>query len=72
MNKSGRGTGSVDNIEVARKLYTALFINTDSPCPFCQMPAERIAGGNELGLIVRDAFPVSPGHRLIPGAGCAG
>ena len=29
------------------------------------MPAERIAGDNELGLIVRDAFPVSPGHRLI-------
>lgn len=34
-------------------------------CPFCQLPPERIAGGNELGLIVRDAYPVSPGHTLI-------
>lgn len=34
-------------------------------CPFCQLPPERIAGGNALGVIVRDAFPVSPGHTLI-------
>lgn len=36
-----------------------------SDCPFCHLPAERIAGGNEFGLIVRDAYPVSPGHTLI-------
>jgi diadenosine tetraphosphate (Ap4A) HIT family hydrolase len=35
------------------------------PCPFCQLSPERIAGGNECGLIVRDAYPVSPGHTLI-------
>ena len=35
------------------------------PCPFCHLPSERIAGGNTLGLIVRDAYPVSPGHTLI-------
>ena len=35
------------------------------PCPFCHLPPERIAGGNALGLIVRDAYPVSPGHTLI-------
>lgn len=34
-------------------------------CPFCQLPPERIAGGNALGLVVRDAYPVSPGHTLI-------
>lgn len=65
MNNSGRDASSVDNTEVARKLYTALFINTEKPCPFCQPEPERVAGGNELGLIVRDAFPVSPGHSLI-------
>lgn len=36
-----------------------------SDCPFCHLPAERIAGGNALGLIVRDAYPVSTGHTLI-------
>jgi diadenosine tetraphosphate (Ap4A) HIT family hydrolase len=40
-------------------------VNIDSKCPFCQLPPERIAGGNNLGLIVRDAYPVSPGHTLI-------
>jgi diadenosine tetraphosphate (Ap4A) HIT family hydrolase len=40
-------------------------VNTAMPCPFCQLPPERVVGGNEHGLIVRDAFPVSPGHSLI-------
>ena len=39
--------------------------NQPPPCPFCHLPPERIAGGNTLGLIVRDAYPVSPGHTLI-------
>lgn len=34
-------------------------------CPFCHLPAERIVGSNALGLVVRDAYPVSPGHTLI-------
>lgn len=34
-------------------------------CVFCHLPPERIEGGNEAGLIVRDAYPVSPGHTLI-------
>ena len=40
-------------------------MNTPSDCLFCHLPAERIAGNNEFGLIVRDAYPVSPGHTLI-------
>jgi diadenosine tetraphosphate (Ap4A) HIT family hydrolase len=39
------------------------------PCPFCHLPPERIAGGNAIGLIVRDAYPVSPGHTLIAYSG---
>jgi diadenosine tetraphosphate (Ap4A) HIT family hydrolase len=34
-------------------------------CPFCQLPPERITGANGLGLMIRDAYPVSPGHTLI-------
>ena len=35
------------------------------PCPFCTLSASRIVAENELAVVVRDAFPVSPGHTLI-------
>ncbi len=34
-------------------------------CPFCNIPAPRIIAANELAVVIRDNFPVSPGHRLI-------
>lgn len=34
-------------------------------CPFCTLPPERILRQNKLALIIRDAYPVSPGHILI-------
>ena len=34
-------------------------------CPFCTLPASRIIDRNEAGLVVRDAFPVTPGHTLV-------
>ena len=34
-------------------------------CPFCTLAAERIVLANELAVVIRDAFPVSPGHTLI-------
>lgn len=37
----------------------------NKPCPFCNLPATRILGGNELAFIASDGFPVSPGHALI-------
>jgi diadenosine tetraphosphate (Ap4A) HIT family hydrolase len=35
------------------------------PCPFCTLPQLRIIARNELAVVVRDGFPVSPGHTLI-------
>jgi diadenosine tetraphosphate (Ap4A) HIT family hydrolase len=34
-------------------------------CPFCALPADRIAASNELALVFRDGFPISPGHTLV-------
>jgi len=34
-------------------------------CPFCSMPTERIVASNALAIVIRDGFPVSPGHTLI-------
>ncbi len=36
-----------------------------TPCPFCTLGAERIVLANKLAVVIRDAFPVSPGHTLI-------
>jgi diadenosine tetraphosphate (Ap4A) HIT family hydrolase len=35
------------------------------PCPFCTLPAERVIDENEAALVIRDGFPISPGHTLI-------
>jgi diadenosine tetraphosphate (Ap4A) HIT family hydrolase len=34
-------------------------------CPFCTLPDERIIDSNEMGFVIRDGFPISPGHTLI-------
>ncbi len=34
-------------------------------CPFCALPPERILLSNPVGWVIRDAFPVSPGHTLV-------
>lgn len=35
------------------------------PCPFCTLPSERIVDQNDLAMVIRDGFPVSPGHTLV-------
>ena len=37
----------------------------DKPCPFCTLPPERIVARNEHGGVLRDLYPVSPGHTLV-------
>ena len=34
-------------------------------CPFCTLPASRIVKENNDALLIRDAYPVSPGHSLV-------
>jgi diadenosine tetraphosphate (Ap4A) HIT family hydrolase len=36
-----------------------------TPCPFCALPVERNLASNDLAIVIRDGFPVSPGHTLI-------
>lgn len=35
------------------------------PCPFCTLPQDRIVDQNDLAMVIRDGFPVSPGHTLV-------
>lgn len=35
------------------------------PCPFCTLSPERIIDFNDLALVIRDGYPVSPGHTLV-------
>lgn len=34
-------------------------------CPFCTLPSERVLLSNGLAIVIRDAFPISPGHTLV-------
>jgi diadenosine tetraphosphate (Ap4A) HIT family hydrolase len=34
-------------------------------CPFCTLADSRIVASNDFALVVRDGFPISPGHTLI-------
>lgn len=40
-------------------------MQVQTACPFCSLPASRIIDRNEAGLVVRDAYPVTPGHTLV-------
>ncbi len=35
------------------------------PCPFCTLPDHRIVASSEYGVVIRDGYPISPGHTLI-------
>lgn len=35
------------------------------PCPFCSLTADRVVQDGEFAVVIRDGFPVSPGHTLI-------
>jgi diadenosine tetraphosphate (Ap4A) HIT family hydrolase len=39
--------------------------SSGSACQFCALPEERIISQTAHGFLVRDGFPVSPGHSLI-------
>ena len=34
-------------------------------CPFCSLPESRIVHSDRVGVVVRDAYPISPGHTLV-------
>lgn len=34
-------------------------------CPFCTIPPERIIDSNDLAFVIRDGYPVTPGHTLV-------
>ena len=35
------------------------------PCPFCSPGADRIVRAFDAALVLRDGFPISPGHTLV-------
>lgn len=34
-------------------------------CPFCKLPKSRVVHEHFLAIVVRDAYPVAPGHMLV-------
>ena len=35
------------------------------PCIFCSLPDYRIIDASSFGVVIRDGFPISPGHTLV-------
>ena len=40
-------------------------MSNEKPCPFCTLPRARIIDSSPYGLVIRDGYPISPGHTLI-------
>lgn len=34
-------------------------------CPFCTFAPTRIIANDDLTIVIRDAYPISPGHSLV-------
>ena len=35
------------------------------PCAFCTLPSARVVDENATAIVIRDGYPVSPGHTLL-------
>lgn len=36
-----------------------------APCPFCSLPAQRVLAERPTAWLIRDGFPINPGHCLV-------
>ncbi len=65
----GRASAGVRHVVVscrARSLtrYFAPMVRPTS-CPFCDLPSDSIADESAHAVVLRDRFPVAPGHALV-------
>ena len=47
------------------KETSSIMPEIDNSCPFCSLPSSRIISEDSLSWVIRDAYPISPGHSLI-------
>jgi diadenosine tetraphosphate (Ap4A) HIT family hydrolase len=40
-------------------------VSQPRPCVFCTLDPGRIVAGNAAAFVIRDGFPISPGHTLV-------
>ncbi|MFM8343279.1 MAG: HIT family protein, partial [Betaproteobacteria bacterium] len=40
-------------------------MSPSASCQFCTLPASRVVAEGALCVVIRDAYPVSPGHTLV-------
>ena len=44
---------------------TAISQASPKPCAFCTLPSARLIDENTTAMVIRDGYPVSPGHTLL-------
>jgi diadenosine tetraphosphate (Ap4A) HIT family hydrolase len=47
------------------RLCESAAMTSSKPCPFCVLDPARILAEDELTVVYRDGYPVSPGHTVI-------
>lgn len=38
---------------------------SSNPCAFCTLPSARVIDESATAIVIRDGYPVSPGHTLL-------
>jgi diadenosine tetraphosphate (Ap4A) HIT family hydrolase len=46
-------------------MMQAMTAISPKPCPFCTLPSARVIVENVTAMVIRDGYPVSPGHTLV-------
>ncbi len=62
---SQRGRWVSATMETKEKKTPSTMPEIATHCPFCSLPSSRIISEDSLFLVIRGAYPISPGHRLI-------
>jgi diadenosine tetraphosphate (Ap4A) HIT family hydrolase len=58
-------TGNLAGKILSRYVSDGLFPMKSPSCLFCSLPLDRVIDANEHGQVIRDGYPVSPGHTLV-------
>jgi len=55
----------VDAFIMPRTLTHTVSMENSTPCPFCALPESRVLLRNAAAVVIRDGYPVAPGHTLV-------
>lgn len=46
-------------------MISEMTATSSKPCAFCTLPSARVIDESATAIVIRDGYPVSPGHTLL-------